>query len=258
MKTIRMMTTVPGLVFAAVLFAAGLVLPANAALIHHYTFNTNADDSVGTRDGTSTGNASINNSVFAPVPGGSSGSLDLTSGGYVELPSVSTSPLAVYSIAMWVRINSASTPGALYQNPDWSNSLHLIYETNYETNDKVFRAAVTDSPSFKDSSSAPALNTWIHLAVTVDDNVNELRMYLNGIEDGSASTTQGGQRILDLIEVGDYATGGRQFDGWIDDLRVYDSTLSGSEVMALIPEPNTMGLLLLMAASVVIRRLRNR
>jgi hypothetical protein len=244
------------LAFVAVLVAAGFVFPANAALINHYTFDSNVNDSAGTRNGTINGNASISTTVFAP--GGSTGSLDLTSGGSVALPGGGGS-LADFTIAMWIKINGGPDGGisSLFSTDDWNTSaIHLNYQT-MDGNDVIHNAGGAGISQVS-NTVFPAPSGWVHLAITaqLDPGVQILqRMFMNGAEDAPLASTGLGTNVLEAVTVGQWNEG-RQFNGYIDDLRIYNSALSQGEILALVPEPGTFGLLASVLVALAIRRRR--
>ena len=93
---------------------------------------------------------------------------------------------------------------------------------------------------FKDASfhifSTPnlnlATNTWHHLAVTFSNSDDRIILYHNGVEVHSATTT------LDLpVNTNDLYIGssenGADWNGVLDDVRIYDRVLSASEIEEL-------------------------
>ncbi len=97
-------------------------------------------------------------------------------------------------------------------------------------------------------SGALPKDQWVHFAVTFDDSLasDELKLYVGGalagssnLNPGSGVNTSGANRVA----IGSiYENNGRSFSGGLDDLRIYDSVLSASEIQALanIPEPSTL------------------
>ena len=74
--------------------------------------------------------------------------------------------------------------------------------------------------------------TWYHIAATFDNTSDEVRVYLDGAEVLSTTTT-----ISPIINAGKLYIGksqhGEYWNGTLDDLRIYDRILSPAEVTAL-------------------------
>jgi hypothetical protein len=81
------------------------------------------------------------------------------------------------------------------------------------------------------SNSSVPLNTWTHVAVTYDGTA--LRHYINGVLDRSTSVscniTNTNSRP---IRVGANGAGTETMNGLVDDVRIYNRTLSGAEIQA--------------------------
>lgn len=121
-----------------------------------------------------------------------------------------------------------------------------------------------------DTQLAP--NEWHFVAGTWEAGTGTYNLYVNGELDGTGTqfTPGGVPKVINTnsntpLRIGAQAgTGsfGRYFDGWIDEVAVFNTALTGEELMGLyrtatIPEPSTallaaMGLLWLLA-----RRRRN-
>lgn len=98
------------------------------------------------------------------------------------------------------------------------------------------------------SNNAIKLKQWQHLAITFDKTLssNQIKFYINGINVGNATKTTDIATDTSNLTIGDQEAGGRVFDGWIDDLRIYNRGLSASEVANLYygSEPSSSGLVL--------------
>ncbi len=72
------------------------------------------------------------------------------------------------------------------------------------------------------------LNAWTHLATTYDGSV--LRLYVNGTLASSTAVTGAMAASTGVLHLGGNSVWGEWFAGLIDEVRVYDRALSGSEV----------------------------
>jgi hypothetical protein len=77
-------------------------------------------------------------------------------------------------------------------------------------------------------SAALALNTWTHLAATYDGST--LRMYVNGTQTGSRAISGSLANGTGPLKIGGNALWGEWFSGLIDDVRVYNRSLTAGEI----------------------------
>ena len=105
------------------------------------------------------------------------------------------------------------------------------------------------------STVAIPMSQWHHVSVRVENNIPDF--YVNGFvtrkyADTTFTRTPTGNANPLLIGRRD---DGLYFNGLIDEVRIYNRALSGSEIMALVPEPATL-LLLSLGSLALLRRHR--
>lgn len=86
------------------------------------------------------------------------------------------------------------------------------------------------SASTLTSSSAVPLNQWSHIAITYRSGAQ--RIYINGVLRGSSSFNGNMPTNADPLYIGRDLTG-RNWDGYIDEVRVYGTALSEAQVVAM-------------------------
>ena len=97
------------------------------------------------------------------------------------------------------------------------------------------------------SDNAILPDTWTHLAVTVDSS-NQVGIYVNGILDsttGSLSVSPTSHDRALMFGKGAFSGGGSHcFEGYLDDVKIWDRALSAEEVaqVAAIPETSTLAI----------------
>ena len=226
-----------------VVFSAGPNLPvAYSNLVAWYPFDSaeyggsNADD-VTAIIGGSADDTAYNGTVDGATYESSNGITDInagaSSGNYdfdgfndtinIGSPLNSTNP---FTVTAWVRFDSQNSIQIPLNSNDFTNGFRLLYldgsdTINFETEDNGNNQTVT--------ISGPSVNTYTHYACVFDGNVNEL--YENGnLGDTTASTGSGGDPVDFEIGSSENSGSGNYFDGQIDDVRIYDTDLSSSEI----------------------------
>ena len=82
------------------------------------------------------------------------------------------------------------------------------------------------------SPDAVSLNTWVHIVATYDKNAgtNNMRLYVDGIQKVSDTFTDTIECSTAPFTIGRYSS--RYFQGKIDEIKIYNTALSASEVLA--------------------------
>ena len=189
------------------------------SLIHHYPFNSDLNDIVGTANGTFGG---TNNAIAAQVLafGGTNG--------FVQFASQIVPNTGSYSVSLFVRNRSTSTLTE-YISQGTSNSPGF-----YIGHDAAGNLRVSDVFPSTGGAAPAADGLFRHLVLVVDSIANRSYLYTNG-----ALQLTLVQRIA-TPATGNNTRLGRQFDpfgefmdGDIDELRVYSGAIDAAAVTAL-------------------------
>ncbi|MEM7454635.1 MAG: LamG-like jellyroll fold domain-containing protein, partial [Planctomycetota bacterium] len=215
---------------------AALSSGSSSELTGRYTFDGGdaQDQSVGTaHDGSLFSGASTSLDVTHGEV------LDLTGGGYVEISSRFDEPSDV-TVGAWVNLEAGSSSGEVFS---LGNSLRLIVDDGANGISLLYADGTVGWTTVSESSVDIDGQGWNHVAATFDDTNNLVTIYLNGVEVTSVSTTDSinwtvtGDRTS-FTRIGDNVVyGGFQFDGRIDDARVYTRALTADEIAALVHGP---------------------
>jgi alpha-D-xyloside xylohydrolase len=198
-------------------------------------FNETSGTTVGDASGQGNNATLVNGPTRVAGKGGNAIQLDGTSQ-YASLPSGVVSSLTTASFAAWVNLSST---------PQWSRVFDLgtgttsyLFLTAKAGGSNAVRFAITTSGGTGEqviNGSAPLpTGGWVHVAVTLNGSTGIL--YVNGSEVGRNSGM-----TLNPSSLGSTTQnwiGRSQFSdpylpGLVDDFRIYNGTLSASEVAAL-------------------------
>jgi M6 family metalloprotease-like protein len=211
-------------VLLAVAFALGLVGSASADLVARYALDGSANDSAGSNHGTEFGNPTYEAGVFNQAI-----SLD-GSGDYVNCGNASVFDITnKITVSAWVNINTVTA--------DWMTAIakgDSAWRLSTFVNQRRFHFAVTGGPGWDgaDGSTEVPAGEWHHVCSTYDGGT--IRLYLDGVLDGSKSYTGGITTNTYNVLIGENEESwGRYWDGLLDDVRIYNEALSAGDVEKL-------------------------
>ena len=249
---------------------------ANAALVAYWNFdeesgNTVADLSGNGFDGT------INGATRVP---GFVGPGALVFDGFNDIVTVLTAPgdaldfagQSEVTVMAWVQ--AASAPGGICCGQivgQRDGGLAWALRDDGRDIGSEFELLSTTNAGFAGDAAADGvprttLGEWHHVAAVIDLSLNggEASLYVNGVLSHSydvAGTTLQNQSAATRLDIG--GAGDGYFSGEIDEVRVYDTALTASQIVSAIttvPEPGSLTLACFFLAGIthVLRRKRRR
>jgi hypothetical protein len=134
-----------------------------------------------------------------------------------------------FTISMWVNAGSSQNTYADILDNNHKTGINWVIQQNSSSLNNYIWGNSDGSAGIP--FTLPA-NQWTHLAITCETNGSN-NVYLNGILVGSAvgtgSVNYDGNQFLRIARWGG---GGRNWNGMLDDLRIWNKALSGSEIAA--------------------------
>ena len=249
---------------------------SQAILVTHYTFEGNGNDVVGTRnltitDGTVVANNLVTGGIFSNnTPSGTGQSLlfdgATTRAIYDVLAGDSLG--GTFTISLYVNYNVQSNASETVQPKSFFGTRGPV---EYGTDIKFIGGNLIHADlgngvnnwvtASADASFTSQINTWYNVAYVVTPTAYTI--YVDGNQVGtspiSGSTTT--PILFDEnhdIAIGNSGVGAANTEfmsGWIDDVRIYSSALTQSEIQAnLVPEPSSAALLALGMLGAIRRR----
>ena len=217
--------------------------------IGHWNFDEGtgqtAADSAGTNDGTlgPTTSADAEDPTWACVTGGNALDFDGTDD-YVDIPPIGDGYSAI-TVSAWMKARTFASPENY--NPivareeagdDINDVFALMARDEGVGNEASFRIYVGAGNTKVTARSNIILSTdtWYHLVGTYDGA--DVRVYLDGIEKGNAAQSGTLSTEATRIALGKFSNNFYvNFDGLIDEVRIYDRALSPAEISALAASP---------------------
>ena len=232
----------------ALAMALALTAPPalQAGLVGHWTFNGTFEDSSGEGNhGTPRGGAVLSDEIPAAL--GSGRSLELDGTGYVEVPHAASLDLPdTMTLAAWIRpVGNVGWDGIVAKNPGTdSNPNHAgNFEIRLNAGNRRLeflcqQGGIDDTTGFNGPNSVIAEGEWTHIAITAEViEYGDIRFYVNGVL---------ADELLDALAIDFFPVnenpiyiGNRAdltttpFNGFLDDVRIYDTVLSDVEIAAL-------------------------
>jgi hypothetical protein len=153
-----------------------------------------------------------------------------------------------YTIACWVYVNRFGSNNWICSNQfDGQNSIAMLSLTCTTNSNGTFTQDTDGHVYFHTKNAAPNIKStrpittgnWAHIAVS--GSINSATMYINGQANGTVNST-GSMNLFTpsgtgVSSIGAWTSSGitstYRFDGLISDFRVYDSTLTSTQVQDL-------------------------
>ncbi len=240
-------------VLLAIVVLAG---SANAALVAHYEFEGDYSNSgIGTVAGQARGGATI----VADSGGGLKGASNVLklygNDEYVKVGNDDVGDItSVITVAAWVKSDGTnwSDAGIVTRGYNWR--LYVAGSANGTIQ------AMDTQPQGSKARGGVNINDgqWHHVAGVYDGT--QYILYVDGVQDGPAVLATGliAQTTSHKFTIGAFERSGdvsKFYDGYIDDVRVYNEALDAAAIQAIVPEPATIALLGL--GALLLRRRRS-
>ncbi|OGG57577.1 hypothetical protein A2853_01780 [Candidatus Kaiserbacteria bacterium RIFCSPHIGHO2_01_FULL_55_17] len=224
--------------------------PLTSALVGHWTFdggttNWGANTTNDVSGNGNTGTLVSMSTTTSPTPGKIGQALKFDgSSQYANVGAGSTQPSLPLTASAWIKSNSlAATQGIIgnHSAPTTHVGYWMEISTNGTLNLSYGDNTNCGSPNRRTKSSAAAVTAgkWYHV-VGVIKGATDMNIYINGVDAGGTYTGSGGSITYSgATTVGASGTAIGQpcaaadFNGVIDDARIYNRALSAQEVLQL-------------------------
>ena len=231
--------SISGSLLQAVAWAVGFIVAvlflgpaASAGLIADWQFEGNVNDATGPYNATP-----VNAPTYAAGVIGQAISLN-GSNQAATVPNMGTYPNATVSV--WVNTRDANSPGsqAIFHNTAYtSGTPHFLLEYGRDT---TITGVVIDVPTagaikINGSNSSIQEGMWYHVAYTYNVSGQELLLFIDGDRQGASGGGNMANLILNNMVIGAENTAGtsRSFNGLIDDLGVWNETLTDAKIKGI-------------------------
>lgn len=224
-------------------FLLGLALPASAAQIVYFSFDTDAVDEEPTAPNV-TGGFAGDASITTSGQHIGAGALALDGNGdYLGLGTLNLGNQ--FTISAWVDANNTSQIQTIMANSIGGSQADgfRFFINAYNTNDASIRLETGNGTDAAGISSAAGIFSFAdgyqHVAAAIDRSAGTATLYYNGtaVASGAVRTDFGNNQTT---RIGAFTNTQFFMPGNIDEVRIYDEVLGASEIAALaaVPEPS--------------------
>jgi hypothetical protein len=138
-----------------------------------------------------------------------------------------------FTYSAWIFQSSAQSGwrGIVYHGAAGQSQGHL----GLQTGTRYLSGGTGDGTTWQTQSStyAPPINTWVHVAMTLDRSTNILKLYADGNEVGSFTHNHVPAATALGLRIGEGNPGSEHFQGRIDEVQVYPRALSADQVAVM-------------------------
>ncbi len=201
------------------------VSPAVPGLAHWYRGESNANDSAGTANGTIVGTVGY-------APGVVGQSFSFSGNGQVKVPNDSTFQPAKVTLDAWVKPSSSGVYAGIVSTEDYGRGT-TGFGFRQRTNDTFWFVVGGEGYGIAVESTTKLYpGNWYHLTGTYDGTTAKL--YVNGVLEGTRA--QGSPIPVNStagLRIGAFGPGWECFNGLVDEVQVFNQSLSARQVAAL-------------------------
>lgn len=206
--------------------------PVPEGIISWWKAENNANDVLGNNNGMLENNVTFSKGIVGQ-------SFSTSNSNYVSVPdSPSLNPTQELTLSGWFKFDSVPNISALIAKP-LRNSINDSYVLYFQGG--KLRGVIGDkvtSPNPVPSNFTPTTGVWYHIAYTFNNAEDAHKLYVDGVEVGSATTTDEPEYETNphpLLIGAELENNNLAFfhDGQIDEVQIYNRALSESELRAI-------------------------
>lgn len=134
-----------------------------------------------------------------------------------------------FTLSAWVKYTSGTLAG--YPQILSNRHSNTGYQFNMDNNGRLLFGV--DATSFATSSSVITAGTWNHVAVTWTSGTGAVAFYLNGAADGTGTGKTSMTSNTGALEIGHNPNFSNWYTGLMDEVAVFNSALSSSNISAI-------------------------
>jgi len=151
----------------------------------------------------------------------------------------------VFSVSFWAKAEPTQTNGAGLVTLGVGGGSETFCIDMFNNRYRFFVRNGVNSAATAVNTTISGNRTWQHIAATFDSSEGLMKMYINGVEVGSATAPTSLRAHADPLDIGArYSSGAYNLDfrGTLDDFRFYNRVLTAGDIQELIASAGTLPL----------------
>lgn len=222
----------------AALVALAAAWPAAAAPVAYWTFDNTPNDSAGSNNGSLVGNAAYAGVVPAAIAGHSTASLELNPGNtvtdyFAAVPTVGVA--GAYTVSAWAQVRNPTAASNIFDTRrPAENGFDMKFQNGTTVHGDIGNGSGVWLTTAADAPLNYVTDQWYHLAYVVDKST--YRIFINGAPAASGTFGLNTPTLINAthhVNIGRYSGGTEYFNGYIDDVAVWNTTLNSAQIASL-------------------------
>ena len=199
--------------------------------IAYYQFENNVLDTRGSYNGTAFGSPTY--------VAGRIGTAAIQFNGTSQYVSINRPVSDNWTISFWVKTTQTSPTGtAWYQGNGMVDGevVNIVDDFGVSYLNSKVAFGVGNPDTTIQSISTINSGNWVHVACTRNSTTGEMKIYVNGALETTATGPTGSKTSPGALHIGNIQAGNNYFNGAIDQLKIYNSVLTSTDVGFLASE----------------------
>jgi len=151
------------------------------------------------------------------------------------------------SASFWIKRETLGVFQGIYSKRISSAGYYDLYISGGGSNNKLVFSYADGLGGVSVETSSVLLNSvvnWVNVVITADVSAKDVKFYFDGVLDSSSVATVGGGGATSIgdntddFKIGTQTTGVNYFDGLIDEMAIYNSVLTQTDVNSLYNSGN--------------------
>lgn len=135
-----------------------------------------------------------------------------------------------YTVSVWLNLANTDSENEYAVNTWGGTDPYKGWIIRYAGNNGLWKYDISSGSGVDATVTAtPTADTWTHLVGKYDGS--DIVLYKNNVEVSRTSASP--QNVVTSVRIGERSSGGSNFEGLISDVRIYDRSLSSSEIQTL-------------------------
>ncbi len=136
------------------------------------------------------------------------------------------------TVAVWIKPTTSAVKEIILKGNTWATGNYELFQNNLNVSWRLNNNAITSTTTTNPLSTS----NWNHLVATYDKSASSMKIYVNGKLEKSDTYSTSLTPNNEPLHIAAYSDGSYDFNGQIDDVRIYNYALTPLQVKQLYNE----------------------